>query len=229
MITTLVPVQLQPPVGHPRSSGVHVSGVIRCIATETGVLDPKYVEELSLVDANGTHWWESLDDVARLRIGMGLAWEQWYIPQLGHVIDHPGELCVDGIYLTPDGESLDMVLSNGVWGYEQAIHEVKFTYKSINTVAPRLVKGHGYPDLESQWMWLTQAKAYAKAKKCRVVYFHVNFACGDYSRPIRPVLLCWRIDFTQEEIDESWDLLLDYVRERQHLLSESPSYFDAKE
>lgn len=208
---------LPPSGGAPRTVGLHVSGIIRCIATETGFLKPEWVEELSLVDASQVDWWNGLDESSQLRVALGLAWEQWYIPQLGNVVDHPGEMVLNGVYLTHDGESLDMVLSSsGKW--ELAVHEVKATYKSIRTVAPRLVDGVGDADLSSQFMWLSQTMAYAKARGARVVYLHVLFMCGDYSFPIKPRRLVWRIDYTQEELDENWDTLLLYVRERRHLL-----------
>ena len=47
-----VPIIIPPPKVA-RSQGVHVSGIIRCIATETGILKPEWAEELSLADHCG--------------------------------------------------------------------------------------------------------------------------------------------------------------------------------
>lgn len=183
----------------PRSAGVHVSSIIRNMAVERGILDIGITEDLSLVEANQEEWWNNLNPVDRLRMSIGRAWEDWYVPQLGHVVPWPGEMHLDGIYMTHDGESLDMVLSGG---YELACHEVKATYKSTKTVG----------DLRSQWMWLTQTKAYCKGLGTTIAYVHVLFLCGDYHFPIQPMLRCWRIDFSQLEIDASWEMLVGYAK-----------------
>jgi hypothetical protein len=190
--------------GKPRSRGVHVSQIIRNIAIETGILDID--EDPSFGDEDQEQWWNNLGSENQLRIAMGLAWEAWYIPQLGHVTDHPGEMKLKGIYMTHDGESLDTVISETGEGETMvlAVHEIKLTYKSVNTVQ----------GLSTQWMWLTQTKAYAKGLGTTRAYVHVLFVCGDYSWPIRPVLKVWRIDYTQEEINESWRLIQSYRDER---------------
>lgn len=222
MITTPVPVVLELPQGAPRSPGVHISSIIRCIATEAGILKPEWVEELSLVDAGRDGWWESLDATSQIRIMVGLAWEEWYLARLPDVIKHPGEICIDGIYMTPDGESLSVIITVRGPRHTLAIHEVKVTYKSLRTVAPRHVTGNpdDPADLETQWMWLQQIRAYCKGANTTVGFLHVLFLCGDYTYPIRPRLgpyenvhCCWRIEFTQAEIDEAWKLNVDYKKE----------------
>jgi hypothetical protein len=200
MKVTPQPINLTLPAGAPRSKGVHVSALIRGIATETGVLDAKWAEELSLVDVRTI-----TDLTAILRISIGLAWEDWYIKQIlsaEGVLDHPGEMKVDGVYMTCDGESLDVIItSEDPQGTSQiVIHEVKATYKSTRTVG----------ELEDQWMWLQQVKAYCKGAKTRFAKLHVLFLCGDYKMPLQPQLKCWLVEFEQEEIDESWELLTSY-------------------
>lgn len=203
MITKSIPVTLTlPPSKTPRSQGVHVSSIIRCIATETGILRPEWAEELSLVDVR-----EIRDPVAIARINMGLAWEEHYIPMLQDVVDHPGEMHVQGIYMTHDGESVDVIITEDREFMAVVVHEVKCTYKSTKTVG----------DLSSQWMWLTQIKAYCKGLRTRFAKLHVLFVCGDYSWPMSPLLMCWEIEFTQEEIDMTWELLTDY-RDHRELL-----------
>lgn len=199
MIVIPQPVDLQLPTGAPRSTGVHVSGIIRAIATETGILQKEQAEELSLVDVRTI-----TDPTVILRISIGLAWESWYIKEIlcqQGVIDHPYEMKVDGIYMTHDGESLDVILSLP----HLVIHEIKATYKSTNTVG----------ELVDQWMWLAQMKAYCRGAKTRFAKLHVLFLCGDYKYPLQPQLKCWLVEFTQEEIDEAWDLLKSYRDYRQ--------------
>ena len=192
----------------PRSSGIHVSSLIRCIATETGILKPQWAEELSLVDVR-----EITDPEALLRINIGLAWEQHYIcdilSQYG-VVDHPTELELDGVYLTHDAESVSVIITLGKAVAHLVCHEIKATYKSTKTVG----------DLTTQWMWLTQIKAYCKALKTTRAVLHILFLCGDYTYPITPVREVWEIEFTQEEIDENWTLLTDY---RDHRLLQERS------
>jgi hypothetical protein len=192
----------------PRSPGIHVSAVIRCLGYEAKILDPKWVDDLSLVDVSNEDWWASLSTPNKLRIAIGLAWEQWYGSTLPAVSFHPGEHQVDGIYMTPDGESVDVLwrerpTDGGL--FEHAGHEFKTTYKSTKTVG----------NLDGQWLWLWQMRAYAKALGTRVFYMHTLFLCGDYKYPITPQFKVWRVEFTQAEIDETWDLITGYVRHRQ--------------
>lgn len=209
MIVSVEPIILSLPlsaVPTPRSVGVHQSGIIRCIASETGIL--KYegpIEDLSLMDENQQAWWDALDEHSKFRIAIGLAWEQWYISQLPEVVDHPGEMCVDGIYITPDGESLDYRLIETRLRLASIVHEVKATYKSMNTVGmvPETA-------LRSQWMWVQQLKNGCRAANTRFAVLHALFLCGDYKWPIRPQGWRFPIEFTQQEIDLGWDLMTDY-------------------
>lgn len=199
MISTEIPVDLRLPESRvPRSAGIHVSSIIRCIATETGILKPEWAEELSLVDIRTI-----TDPVAILRISIGLAWEEYYIPTiLGPmgVLDHPGEMHVDGVYMTHDGESLDVIITQTFEGTVVMVHEVKATYKSTKTVG----------DVSDQWLYLAQIKAYCKGAGTRFAKIHILFLCGDYKYPIKPQLKCWQLEFTQEEIEDNWELLTDY-------------------
>lgn len=200
MKATPIPVNLTLPVGPLRSKGVHVSALIRGIATETGVLDPKWAEELSLVDVRTI-----TDPTAILRISIGLAWEDFYISKIlcaEGVTDHPGETKVDGVYMTADGESLDVIITpeDPIGTSHIVIHEIKCSYKSIRTVG----------ELEDCWMWLAQTKAYCKGANTRFAKLHVLFLCGNYQFPIQPQLKCWLIEFDQLEIDENWELLREY-------------------
>lgn len=206
MITTSITITLHTPGGRPRSEGVHLSKVLKGIAVESGILKPEYAEDLSLEEVSGRQeeWWNALAPAVKLRMSIGLAWEDWYVPQLQSVAYHPGEMEVDGIYMTHDGESIDFLYASPL---ELALHEVKATYKSIKTVG----------DLKTQWLWLAQTKGYCKGLKTRVAYLHVLFLCGDYKYPITPQLKCWRIEYTQAEIDENWDIITGYVNHRQLL------------
>lgn len=187
-----------PPPRMARSEGIHVSNIIRSIALKVGFLDKKWADDLSLTDAR-----EITDSKSILRIRIGLAWEEHLIPTLQNVIDHPGEMELQGVYMTHDGESVDRVFT-GTRGYELVVHEVKCTYKSSRKAC----------DLRTQWMWLTQMKAYCKGLGTRYARIYILFLCGDYKYPIEPEYRVFEVEFTQEEIDSSWVMLVDYMNHR---------------
>jgi hypothetical protein len=217
MKRTLTPITLNPPTGgDPRSEGIHISKVIKAIAAESRILKPEYVESLDLVEVSGASalWWKNLSVENQIRIAIGLAWDEWYLPNLGTIVPHPGEMQIDGLFMTPDGESLDIVRVGLDVSHQLAIHEVKATYKSVNTVG----------DLSGEWMWLTQMKCYCKGAGTNIGYLHPLHLCGDYSRPITPQIgpvkgqmCCHRLEFSDEEIEDTWDLVTGYVRHRQRL------------
>lgn len=200
LLTSTIPA----PHGPPRTEGIHVSTVIRHIGVLNKTLKPEYVESLELVDRQQSDWWAGLTPVNQLRMSMGLAWESYY---LGHllqdvVVHQPGEMCLEGIYMTHDGESLETIVTVSGPQTVLAVHEVKLTYKSWNTIR----------DIANQWLWIAQMMAYCKGLGTTLAFAHVLCVCGDYRRPIEPRLDTFRIEFTQEEIDEFWTMLTGYVQ-----------------
>lgn len=193
------------PEGGGRSEGVHLSRVLRNIALANHTLSMDYADDFSLIEVqrDNTAWWETLDVVNQLRIALGLAWEDWYLPRLQDVIYHPGETELDGIFMTPDGESLGYLL---YCAWTICVHECKVTYKSRKRVAE-----HG---IQGQWMWIAQLKAYCKAKGTDTGFLHVLWVCGDYKFPIRPVLDVWKIVFTDAELDDHWDVVTVFKQEQ---------------
>src|SRR3990167_7412065 len=197
MIVKEFPINLTLPEPRvPRAPGTHVSGIIRAIAGEMGILNLG-PEEISLTDRRAI-----TDQDAVLRMSIGLAWEEWYIFNvLSHfgVLDHPDSTCVDGIHMSLDGEALSVTVTDTKSKYLPVVHEVKCTYKSIKKVE----------NLDSQWMWLAQIKAYCKGKRTTLAMLHVLFLCHNY----KPVLRIWELEFTQQEVDENWALLKEYRSE----------------
>lgn len=232
MIVISSPVSLViPPSKLPRTPGVHLSSLIRCIAMENGYLEAEADEEFSIMDRDIRGL--NLPPEAIARICMGLAWEQFYIEtQLPEVIDHPGEIEFDGVYMTPDGEELASIFIDTRNRYTPKIHEIKHTSKSMNTVGfwPAMTYDtsvHGsLGPVGTQWMWLAQLKGYCKAKGTRYAALHVLFSNGDYSWPQRPYPARYDIEFTQEELDENWALLDNYRRYRLKEDHEAPAVVD---
>lgn len=228
MIITPLPVTLAYPESKtPRSPGLHLSNIIRGIAIKTGILDKLEAESLSLVEVSGEDWWATLDEPTKLRIAIGLAWEQWYIPTLEGVVDHPEELKVDGIYMSRDGESLDIIYHETRPAYWEALYtptliEVKATFKSVKTVK----------DIKKQWMWMAQMMGYCHVMETHIAILHVLCVVGDYkikriSSPfgkemgvydIEPKLLVWQFEFTEYELERNWRLQVDYALSEGHTL-----------
>lgn len=201
-----VPLNL-PSLPHKRTVGIHLSSIIRCMAIEGKILQSDdVVEDLTLYGDSRI----ITDPAAILRIWIGCAWEAFFLPRLLNVIDHPGERYYDGIYLTPDGESVDVYVTETRIEVVHAIHEVKATYKSVNTVSDFI---HAKNPLKN-WMWLAQLKAYCYQAKTRRGVLWVLFLCGNYKWPITPQIRKYTFDFEQWELEENWKLMKDYVTYR---------------
>lgn len=181
---------------------MHVSTLIRRMAQDDGILQYEQEEELQLISDIRV----ITDPVAICRINMGLAWEEHYIPMIPEVVDHPGEMEYEGIYMTDDGEEVITVIKPQGRVIGTKVHEVKATYKSINTVK-------GLDDgiiTRKTWMWMAQLKAYCMGLNTRYAALHVLFVCGDYTWPMRPRSLRWDFEFEDSEIESNWELLRDY-------------------
>lgn len=195
-----------------RSPGVHVSSIIRGIATELKILKPEESEELGLVDVRDM---SGIGIVAQLRIHAGLAWEEHYLQMIPDVLKHPGEMKVDGVYMTHDGESVSVIISVPTVKWGVKIHEVKFTWKSTRTT-----KADSSSPLEgkSNLMWMCQLKSYCKGRDTRFADLHVYHVLGDYTYPLSPQLIIYHCEFTQDEIEDNWQWMLDY---KQYKLKEA--------
>jgi hypothetical protein len=163
----------------PRSPGLHVSSVLRSIALKIGVLKPDDEEE-ELDPLN-----EDLPRSAVNRMAAGLAWEAWYGPQVCDLY-HPGEYCVDGLYLTPDGVSFDPF----------RVIEIKYTWRS------------SAKDVSQHWVWMTQLKVYCHCMDTRLGELHACYCMGDY-RGGGPLPMVHRFEFQKNELEAVWRMILN--------------------
>lgn len=138
------------PSSKPRSSGVHLSGIIEHIAVLTGRLTKDEREE---------EFGFSLE--SRLMMALGLAWEDWLAHHLPHVDYHFGEFVQDGIIMSPDGLDID----------NDTLYEFKTTRKSSDKVL------NAY---DRQWMWIAQNEGYLKPLGWRKVQQMIYFVNGNY-------------------------------------------------
>jgi hypothetical protein len=129
----------------------------------------------------------------RLWAETGFLWEDLLSTVLAeHCSPRPGEVELDGIVGSPDGYDPDAGM----------LDEYKCTWKSINNAHP-----------EQVWKWMTQVKGYCKMLGVTTVRFHVLYINGDY-RGSGPIYRSYLFSFTQKEIDENWQMLLNHARLR---------------
>ena len=169
--------------GDPRTPGVHLSGVINYLARQMGLYD---YEDEPQADGN------KFPLEARLKMAVGLSWENWVERQYPDVMYHPGELCQDGIYMTPDGLHPDEIL----W-------EFKVTWKSMTKMIT-----DGY-DHKSFWPWRAQNMGYLKPLGWTRVHQCVLFINGDY-RGERPTFVELDVEYTKQEVEDNWRLILKH-------------------
>lgn len=99
----------------------------------------------------------------------------------------------DGIWVTPD-VILGPVPEVGAKGNEPI--EIKSTRKSSRK------------SIEEERYWIRQLIAECKVTDSTVGFLAILYLMGDYQRPTKPELHAYRFEFTQNEIDEWWQLLL---------------------
>ena len=115
-----------------------------------------------------------------------------------------GEVVLDGITCSPDG------LGPDVEGYPEPVvlEEYKCTWKSSR-----------HP-IDSQWYYMQQLKTYCKAVGVKVAVMRVLYLMGNY-KGSGPQYRVFRFTFDQQEIDETWAMLVahrDEVIEARRLL-----------
>lgn len=98
-----------------------------------------------------------------------------------------GEMEMDGIFLTVDLYDVD----------EDRVIEIKLTWMSAFEV---------HPDDEKFWRYWVQLKAYCKALGTNRGSLRVCFVIGDF-RGDEPKYRWWDREFTDQELDENWEML----------------------
>jgi hypothetical protein len=109
-------------------------------------------------------------------------------------IVRPDELTLDGITGSPDG--IDVVM----W----RVIELKFRWMSSAK----------FDQLEKWfWMEMVQVKGYCKLVGTREAELWVFFCNGDY-RPPRPTVRAKLLEFNEQEIEESWAMIVSHARRK---------------
>lgn len=128
----------------------------------------------------------------------GLLWEDALSLAFGsRLASRPGELELDGIMGTPDG----VAVLAGIL----TVEEYKATtYSSSKTPA-------------DFWTWMAQCKAYCFMVGAPVAILRILHLRGDYRAAPWPAYRVWRIEYSDLELLDNWDMLL---AERDMLLAE---------
>lgn len=132
------------------------------------------------------------DDI-ELTAEVGFMWEDLLSLVLGNRLGKRlNDIQCDGIYCNPDGLGFDPLNLN-----EVALEEYKCTWKSMKKLPTEVLK------------WMMQVKGYCHALGLKVVIFHVLYLMGDYFKEHHgPQARSFRIEFTEEEIEENWNVIL---------------------
>src|SRR5271155_190749 len=191
------------PGTHPRSSGIHLSSIIRHIALKTGELAKEYGVGPGLTEMIATlNPQQAASCGPIVKASIGLAWEHWLAARVQGLNHQPGELIWDGIIGSPDGIGEE-------WMGDQPnelrfiIHEFKATWKSS-----------AYP-VTDQWMWMAQCMGYCymlgkeMEEPVNTCVLHPVYMCGDYRSNRDPIYKPTIIEFDQQELEMNWQLIMD--------------------
>jgi hypothetical protein len=178
------------PKGPGRSSGVHVSEIIRSIENEVtkpgkrrpyDSLTSDEKRRMGAYVTGGFAWEEVIREAV---VAMHLASSDRFIP--------PGELELDGIHGTPDWFDTE----------DWCIEEFKATWRSSRR-----------PITQDFWHWWVQIRAYCHMLGVRTARLRVFFVNGDY-RNSGPQIKMWQATFTPEELIMNWAMLHQHAVEK---------------
>lgn len=164
-----------------RTKGIHLSGVLKYILIESGILK---------------NWRDQLEEEELpLRMALGLAWEEFAASLYPEIYWQPGETSADGIVMTCDGHNTYQMEDNEVLGLE----EFKLTWKKAKT---------GEELINDQWYWMQQARGYCWGYDARIVRWHICFVNGDY-RGSGPIYKRYVVLFTDKDVESTRRMILN--------------------
>jgi hypothetical protein len=205
---------------HVRTPGVHLSGVLRHIPLESGILQPRTTPQTGNVESTSSkgNLQDIDEDVMPLRMVLGTFFEDGVVGFYPEMQWQPGELERDRIFGTPDGLSVfagsvaEQVIQRISGQAAYLLEEFKLTWKSEWNYG-------GDRFCSANWMWMRQALGYLALLQhngldvALLAQFHVCWVCGDY-RPPSPKYVRYLVEFTQKEIDSLWSLVLKHKNDK---------------
>jgi hypothetical protein len=166
---------------HPRTPGIHVSGIIRQLAVQHGLLKGELEQE-------------TMDLIRLTRFVCGYAWEDWIAKRIPNLIHQPGECELDGVWMSPDGLVVD---ESGI-----TLHEMKFTTtSSARPIQDRTMW---------LWQCMSYLAGLSKkfGERVTVAVIHPLYVNGDYRERRYPIYQPVRLEFEWAEIEANWELML---------------------
>lgn len=166
-----------------RSSGVHVSTVLKDMCVKLGLLQSDDMRGVQHLTSTWAELGNALEDtiIHRLQAKYPTRYVQ------------PGELCVDGIYGTPDLYDVD----------DDAVEEIKLAWMSSTAD----VEG------DKMWRYWFQLKCYCYMMQTTLGRLHVCHVNGDYRGDGGgPVYNVWERRFTHRELAETWSAVKSRAR-----------------
>lgn len=182
------------PKGKGRSSGMHVSGLVKAAYIEQFKKTPGPIE----------------GEQPFVRSTMGFIWERALEFAFKEYMQAERKFVIKGRTVELDGVigSLD-----GINVKDGCVEEYKCTWRSMR-------KWSDDPEAEF-WMWLAQVKAYCHMTNHTRVRFFIFWVNGDYSYKTGrgPQVTTCEMEFTKEELEDNWRMLLAHMniaKEEEH-------------
>lgn len=170
------------------------SGLGRTKAQDTGKIHlsdiAKYIEfKMDFAKKNGAIDWNMA-----VAAEVGFLWEDLLsLVYADKYAARIGEVELDGIVGSPDGLS-----ASDPFDVEPIVNEeYKATWRSVNKSPDKI------------WYWMTQFKSYCKMLGVTVTVARVLYLNGDY-KGSGPLYRVFRIEFTDRELQENWDMILKH-------------------
>jgi hypothetical protein len=160
--------------------------------TRTGVHLMSHIVTPMFNELFDEHYGSDITEEVRRTMEMGFMWEDVIRARrqdIGHKAD---PITVDGITMSPDNYDPDTHI----------VHEIKATYRSTKTT----------PD--AIWTWVTQLKSYCWGMQSQIGQWHVLYICGDYGRPMHPVMLDVEVRFSQKELTDNWKSVVNFAKSK---------------
>lgn len=162
-----------------RSSGHHLMQVVRYALQTSGLLK--------------TYTADADEELMPLRMAMGMAWEDWCVGLWPDLVWQPGEVELDGVFMTPDGLSELLIYVAHSHRDYATVEEYKLTWKSS--------RRGGNITGEKLWMW--QLAGLCKGMNVNYARLHVCYVMGDY-KGSGPQYFTYLLHFPQDELDKFW-------------------------
>lgn len=172
----------------PRSSGVHLSGVLKYLAYSPGG---------ALADGKAKSEPCDYEETYPTIMACGVMWEEFCVSLYPQIEWQPGQRERDGITGTPDGLNfkVDYFPSSHFREDVPMIEEFKFTTKGMRSP-------------EQVWWWQRQALGYCALTGLNHVRWHVNWAHGDYKKQRWPTYTRTLVRFEDAEIERWWSVVV---------------------